>query len=38
MLIEHIENTVQALKHPSAEAVTLNSHKSDTTDSNTLCQ
>ena len=30
------KNTVQALKHPSADAVTLNVHKSDATASNTL--
>ena len=29
---------VQALKYPSADAVILNVHKSDTTASNTLCQ
>ena len=30
--------TVQALKHPSADAVTQNGHKSDTTAANTVCQ
>ena len=30
------ENTVQALKHPWADAVTQNVHKSDTTASNML--
>ena len=29
-----LKNTVQALKHPSADAVTLNVHKFDTTASN----
>ena len=29
---------MQALKHPSADAVTQNAHKSNTTASNTLCQ
>ena len=32
------KDTVQALKHPSADVVTLSVHKSDTTASNTLCQ
>ena len=30
--------TVQALKHPSADAVTQSGHKSDTTASKMLCQ
>ena len=33
-----LKNTLQALKHPSADAVTINVHKSDTTASNKLCQ
>ena len=33
-----IKNTVQTLKHPSADAVTLYIHKSDTTAYNMLCQ
>ena len=36
--IVNIKNTVQAFKHPSADTVTQNVHKSDTTTSNTLCQ
>ena len=32
------KNIVQALKHPSADAVTQNGHKSDTTAANTVCQ
>ena len=32
------KNTVQALKHPSADVVNLNVHKSDTTAYNKLCQ
>ena len=32
------KNTVQILNHPSADAVTQNVHKSDTTASSALCQ
>ena len=32
------KNIVQALKHPSADAVTQNGRKSDTTAANTVCQ
>ena len=32
------KNTVQALKHPSADAMSQNVHKSDTTASNKFCQ
>ena len=32
------KNTVQALKYPSADAVTMNVHKSETSASNALCQ
>ena len=35
--MSYYKDTVQALKYPSADAVTQNVHKTDTTASNALC-